>query len=59
MDEKKTVLVDGIQSIGVHNGIARITFMRLGTDGRPAPVIDLCIPVNQAMAISQGISKIK
>jgi hypothetical protein len=53
------ILVDAIQSIGVHNGIARIVLMRLGADGRPDEVLELCIPANQTTAIAQGIAKIK
>lgn len=60
MSEKiDSVVVDGIQSIGVHNGIARVTFMRLGADGKPEPVIEICIPANQAATIAQGIGKIR
>ena len=56
--ELNVVAVDGIQTVGVHNGIARVQFMRLGADGKPVPAIELLIPVNQVSAIAQGLSKI-
>ena len=57
-NESNVVVVDGIQTVGVHNGIARVQFIRLGADGRPVPAVELLIPVNQASAIVQGLSKI-
>jgi hypothetical protein len=56
--ENISVIVDGIQSVGVHNGIARVQFIRLGADGRPVPAVELLIPVNQVSAIAQGLGKI-
>ena len=29
-----TIIVDGIQTVGVHNGVARVQFIRLGPDGK-------------------------
>ena len=57
-NESNVVVVDGIQTVGVHNGIARVQFMRLGADGRPAPAVELLIPVNQVSAIAQGLAKV-
>ena len=58
MFESNAVVVDGIQTVGVHNGVARIQFMRLGADGNPVPVMEMLIPINQVAAISHGLSKI-
>jgi hypothetical protein len=54
-----SIVVDGIQHLSVHNGLGRVVLMRLGPDGKPIPVLELCIPVNQAMVIAQAIGKIK
>ncbi|MFT7224298.1 MAG: hypothetical protein ACI82Z_001854 [Cellvibrionaceae bacterium] len=51
--------VDGIQSAGVHNGLARVLFIRLGADGKPLPAVELNIPVNLIQSISQAIGKVK
>lgn len=56
-EDSNVVIVDGIQTVGVHNGIARVQFMRLGADGKPTPAVELLIPVNQVNAIVQGLSK--
>lgn len=53
-----TIVVDGIQSGGVHNGLARIQFMRIDVDGKPQPALEMLIPMNQIMSIAQGMSKI-
>ena len=57
-DQNPTIAVDGIQTVGVHNGVARVQFIRLAPDGKPVPAVELLIPVNQAMLIAQGIGKI-
>ena len=33
MQTQPTLLVDGVSSIAIHNGVARVQFMRLGLDG--------------------------
>ena len=58
LQDINAVIVDGIQTVGVHNGIARVLFMRLGADGKAAPAVELLIPINQIGAIAQGLSKI-
>ena len=57
-DSNPSIIVDGIQTVGVHNGIARVQFIRLGPDGKPIPAVELLIPVNQAGQIVQGLAKI-
>ena len=52
-------MVDGIQSVAIHNGIARIVFMRLSTDGTPLPSVELNIPINQMLSITQALGKVK
>ena len=59
---KKTIdnyLVDGIQSVAIHNGIARIIFMRLDTAGNPLPSVELNVPMNQIQSITAALSKVK
>ena len=53
-----TIIVDGIQTVGVHNGVARVQFIRLGADGKPVPAVELLIPLVQLSAILQGLGKI-
>ena len=52
------VFVDGIQSMGVHNGVVRIRFIRLGTDGNPAASVELLVPLVQVKSIIEGLNKV-
>jgi hypothetical protein len=52
-------LIDGISSIAVNNGVARIMFMRLDINGKPMPELELHIPMNQIVATAQSLAKIK
>ena len=52
-------MVDGIQSVAIHNGVARVLFMRLGTDGTPLTSVELNIPINQMPSIAQALGKVK
>lgn len=51
-------VVDGIKSIAIHNGVARVLFMRLDADGEPLPAVELDIPLNQLEAITTAIGNI-
>jgi hypothetical protein len=52
-------MVDGIQSVAIHNGVARIVFMRLDTNGKPDPSVELNIPMNQMSSITKALGNIK
>ena len=62
MEHKNTevdnYLVDAIQSVAIHNGIAIIVFMRMDTEGRPLPAVELNLPMNQAPSITHALSEI-
>jgi hypothetical protein len=59
MEEKNEVIfVDVIQSVGVHNGVARIKFARLGTDGKPVASLELLVPTRQVKSIIEGLNKV-
>lgn len=53
-----TFLADGISSIAVHNGVARVVFMRLGQDGKPTPSVEICVPVSAIKQVSEAFKKI-
>lgn len=54
-----SVLVDAVQSIGVHNGVARLVLVRLNADGTSAPVIELLVPVAQVDSLVNGLGKVR
>jgi len=55
--ELKTYLVDGVSALAIHNGVARIQFMRLNVEGRPEPTVDLAVPVAQLRSILEAFQK--
>lgn len=52
------ILVDGIKSMGIHNGIVRINFMRLDTDGKDEVVLQLGLPQSQAQSVAKALNGI-
>jgi hypothetical protein len=52
-----TYLVDGVNAIAVHNGVARIQFMRLNVEGKPDASVELAVPVPQLKAIIEAFQK--
>jgi hypothetical protein len=55
--KKVSYLVDGVSAIAVHNGVARIQFMRLDVDGKPEPTVELAVPAPQVRAIMEAFAK--
>lgn len=39
MTNTQTILVDGVQSMSVHNSVVRLELVQLQPDGKAAPVI--------------------
>ena len=50
-------LVDGVSAIAIHNGVARIQFMRLNMDGKPETCVELAVPVAQVRNIADAFGK--
>ena len=57
-NEIPAILADGVNALAVHNGIARVQFMRLGIDGKPQPVVELQLPTIAAKSISDALRKV-
>lgn len=53
-----SVLCDAVQSVAVHNGIARIRLMRLDADGNPQPVLELQMPVGQLGSLAKAAQSV-
>jgi hypothetical protein len=49
------IFADGMADIAVANGVARITLAQTGSEGKPMPVGQLCVPVTQLPAIANGL----
>jgi hypothetical protein len=50
-------LVDGVNAIAIHNGVARIQFMRLNLEGKPETMVELAVPVPQVKSIVEAFMK--
>jgi len=51
-------LCDSLQALGVHNGITRLSFVRLDPDGKQKPCVELLLPnfvVKQVAAALQAV----
>ena len=44
-DNAAVFLVDGVSSIAVHNGVARVQFMRLDVGGKVMPSLEVWVPL--------------
>lgn len=49
--------VDGISSLGIHNGVVRIQFMRLNTEGKAVSSVELHLPLSQMRALAETLAK--
>jgi hypothetical protein len=58
-DEPKVVFCDAVQTLGVHNGVVRVSLIRLGPDGRPTPAIELLLPVPQLQTLIRALQQVK
>ena len=58
MPDNAVIFCDNVQSVGVHNGIARIAFIRLDAAGSPSPVLELLIPVGQVASLAKALHSI-
>jgi hypothetical protein len=56
--EVPTILADGVNALAVHNGIARVQFMRLGVDGKPQPAAELHLPVAVLKSVIEALRKV-
>lgn len=57
--EENNHLVDGVSAIAVHNGIARVQFMRLGLDGKALPSVEIDIPLSAVKSVVEALGKIR
>jgi len=54
----QSFLVDGISAVAIHNGVARLQFMRLGLDGKPENSHVVCIPTNSIKSVIDALNKV-
>jgi hypothetical protein len=59
MGAQLTLLVDGVSSIAIHNGVARVQFMRLGLDGQQINSHEVLIPMGAVPSIIEALQKLQ
>ena len=59
MDIQNTFLVDGVSTVGVHNGVARVQFMRIGVDGKVVNSLELCFSTGTVKSIIDALRKVQ
>jgi hypothetical protein len=57
-DTVPVIFCDIVQTVGIHNGVARIRFIRLGSDGKPIPALELLLPADQAASLVTALQDI-
>jgi len=57
--EPNVIFCDAVQSLGVHNGVARIVMIRLGPDGKPTPAVELLLPTAQIVTLIKTLQQVK
>ena len=58
MELQNTFLVDGVSAVAVHNGVARVQFMRLDVDGTAKNSHQLLIPISAIKAVMDAMRKL-
>ncbi len=58
MELQPTLLVDGVGAIAIHNGVARVQFMRLGLDGKQTNSHEVLIPLSVVTSVLEALKKI-
>lgn len=59
MSNNISVVVDGIEAIGLHNGLYRIRFYTLDAKGAPSPTVELVAAVDTVVQIQKGLASIR
>jgi len=52
------VFADMARSMGLHNGVVRIKFVQLDTEGKAEDVLDLMMPQTELRNLIEGLRKI-
>jgi hypothetical protein len=51
------IFVDGIQSIGTHNGVVRVQLFSIAPDGSARTSVVLILPQAQLKSVVEGLAK--
>ncbi len=57
--EPVVVFCDAVKALGVHNGIVRISLIRLSAEGHPIPAVELMLPTDQLKSLVKALQQVK
>jgi hypothetical protein len=58
MSTQNTFLADGVSAVAIHNGVARVQFIRLGIDGKATDSHVLLLPLPAIKAVMDAMRKL-
>ncbi|HXT07995.1 MAG TPA: hypothetical protein VN715_13785 [Roseiarcus sp.] len=57
--EPVVIFCDAVKTLGVHNGIVRISLIRLNPEGQAIPAAELMFPTDQLKHLVRALQQIK
>ena len=57
--EPVVIFCDAVQTLGVHNGIVRVSLIRLNPEGQPIPAVELMLPTAQLTNLVRALQQVK
>jgi hypothetical protein len=57
--EPMVIFCDAVKALGVHNGIVRISLIRLNAEGQPIPAVELLLPTDQLKTLVKALQQVK
>jgi len=57
--EPVVIFCDAVKTLGVHNGIVRISLIRLNPEGQPIPAVELMFPTDQLKNLVKALQQVK
>ena len=57
--EPVVIFCDAVKTLGVHNGIVRISLIRLNAEGHAIPAVELMLPMDQLKNLVKALQQVK
>jgi hypothetical protein len=58
LSDAPIVFCDTVQSVAIHNGIVRVSFIRLDTVGKNMPALELLMPFGQVASLMKALQSV-
>jgi hypothetical protein len=57
--EPLVIFCDAVKTLGVHNGIVRISLIRLNAEGQAIPAVELLLPTDQLKTLVKALQQVR